>query len=377
MLTTTPAICPTVSFASSCTFRLLAHWCVSRGSSSGLLHFYQKFRIDGRGSVADFQLLWGIYVCFCAGSPSHRLPVLFSASLHMLSSSSPSSLMALPFIPVSPTQVAINIANKMGFVRQGLMARGGYLADPTILEWVDWEPHGRGQRLMLLPRPSVSPASCLPTLFPDSPDAVTASLTNDPSPVPNDAPAVPPPLDFAPPADPPTPAVLAIVTQLVPGQSWFYPDGRWTGPVGFLRNFTDIKLLCTGGAALHPRFASDYSTTIGNLNSIMGRIEDSHNERNTAVSGPTNYIHARHQLFVVCSLSSHCFPFLTSGSQEYEDADAIDPDGIYCAASLPPDLSDALCRRGLYPGLADVHSASCGSVGSRFGVSSCGASPRV
>ena len=213
------------------------------------------------------------------------------------------------------------------------MARGEYLADPTILERVDWEPYGRGQRLVLLPHPSIAPGTRLPTPFPESPDAVAASLTDVPSPLPINAPNVPQQLEFTPPVDPPTPAVLAIVTQLVPGQSWFYPDGRWTGPVGFLRNFTDIKLLCTGGAASHPRFASDYSTAIASLNSIMGRIEDSRNGRNTVVSGPTNCIRARHQLFVVCPLISRCFSFLTCCSQEYEDADAIDPDGIFCGTS--------------------------------------------
>ena len=219
--------------------------------------------------------------------------------------------MALPFIPVSPKQVAINIANKMAFVRQGLMSRGEYLADPAILDRVGWEPHGRGQRLALLPCPST--LSRLPTPVPDSPDAVAANALDNPPPIPNSAPDTSPQLDDIPPADPPAPAVLAIVTQLVPGQSWFYPDGRWTGPVGFLKNFADIKLLCTGGAASHPRFVNDYSTAIANLDSIMGRIEDSHNERNTVISGPGNYIRARHQLFTVRPIRFFSFFIIQTG----------------------------------------------------------------
>jgi hypothetical protein len=102
------------------------------------------------------------------------------------------------------------------------------------------------------------------------------------------------------PADPPAPAVLTIVTQLVLGQFWLYPDGRWTGCTEYIQQFTDLKLLCTGGAATHPRFENDYATAIANLNLIMGQIEGSRNKRNTIVSGPANHIRVRHALFTVC-----------------------------------------------------------------------------
>lgn len=204
--------------------------------------------------------------------------------------------MALPFIPVSPKRAAQNIATKMGFVRQGLMARGEYLADPTIVERVGWEPHSSGHRLIILPPPSPSPNGREDTPFPDGSDATTA---NPSSPTSGDAPDTPPQPAGDMPTEPPVPATLAIVTQLVPGQSWLYPDGRWTGRTKYVRNFTDVKLLCTGGAATHPRFANDYATSIANLNSIMSQIGDARNERNTVVSGPANYIRARHPLFVV------------------------------------------------------------------------------
>ena len=111
-------------------------------------------------------------------------------------------------------------------------------------------------------------------------------------------------------ADPSVPATLTLVTQLVPGQSWLYPDGRWTGPTRYVQRFTDVKLLCTGSAPTHQVFANDFSTAVANLNTIMGQLGDSRNERATILSGPTNNIRMRHALFMVgltCSLA----PFLT------------------------------------------------------------------
>lgn len=213
--------------------------------------------------------------------------------------------MAVPFTPVSAKQAAINIANKMGFVRQGLMSRGEYLCDPTVPERVVWEPYGRGQRLVILPPSSASPNTREATPFPDTPDS--AAATNPPDDTPSNPDSTP---DSTPlPANdvPAEPAVLAIVTQLVPGQSWIYPDGRWTGRTKYVKQFTDLKLLCTGGAATHPRFASDYATAITNLNLIMGKIEDPRNDRNTILSGPANHIRVRHPLFTVCCLISHPF----------------------------------------------------------------------
>ena len=202
--------------------------------------------------------------------------------------------MSIPFVPVSPKTAARNIATKMSFIRQGLMARGEYLADPTIVEKVTWEPYGSGHKLVLLPPPSDSPDARGNTPVPESPEAVTTEPLDDPSPNnPPDVPAVDTP------ADPLEPAILTMVTQLVPGSSWLYPDGRWTGPTKYVQRFTDIKLLCTGGAPAHPRFTNDYSTAITNLNTIMGRVGDSRNERTTVVSGPANNIRMRHQLFAV------------------------------------------------------------------------------
>jgi len=205
--------------------------------------------------------------------------------------------MTTPFIPVSPKRVAQNIARKMGFVRQGLMSKGEYLADPAIVDRVGWEPYGSGHRLVVLPPPSLSPNTREVTPFPDNSDAATA---NPPDNSPPSLPDVSPQPTGDAPVDPATPATLSIVTQLVPGQSWLYPDGRWTGPTVYVRKFTDIKLLCTGGAATHSRFTNDYATAVGNLNTIMSRIGDSQNGRNTILSGPVNHIRARHPLFTVC-----------------------------------------------------------------------------
>lgn len=207
--------------------------------------------------------------------------------------------MALPFIPVPPEQVAINIANKMSFIRQGLMAKGEYLADPTIVEKVTWEPYGSGHRLVILPPAPYSATTREATPFPDGSETVFADPSNASSPAPcNASNTTPQPMGDIP-ADPLAPATLTIVAQLVPGQSWLYPDGRWTGPTKYLRRFTDIKLLCTGGAATHPRFTNDYTTAIGNLTTIMSQVGDSRNNRNTVVSGPTSQIRLRHALFTV------------------------------------------------------------------------------
>ena len=187
----------------------------------------------------------------------------------------------------------------MSLVHQGLIARGEYLTDPTLPERVAWEAYGSGHRLVVLPPPSSSPTDRESTPFPDGSDTAAANPVDPPISPPVSAAGVSPePVDDAP-ANPPMPAVLTIVAQLVPGQSWLYPDGRWTGPTKYVRRFTDIKLLCTGGATSHPRFTNDYAVAIANLNSIMARVEDSRNERNTFISGPDNHIRVRHPLFTV------------------------------------------------------------------------------
>jgi len=213
--------------------------------------------------------------------------------------------MATPFIPVSPKSAARNIAGKMSQVREGLMVRGEYLVDPTIVEKVAWEPHGSSHRLVILPPPSLSLDTREATPFADGSETATTDTSEDnPSPTPGNASDPQQPAGDTP-VDPPAPAILTIVTQLVPGQSWLYPDARWTGPTKFVKRFTDVKLLCTGGAAAHPQFVNDYATAIANLNTIMGKVGDPRNERNTVVSRPGNNIRIRHQLFTVCF---PCFP---------------------------------------------------------------------
>ena len=142
--------------------------------------------------------------------------------------------MSVPFIPVTPKQAARNIARKMGFVRQDLMAKGEYLANPTITERVAWEPHGSGHRLVVLPHPSPSSRTREETPYPDNPaaaspnpfDIASSPSNNDPnaSPKPADDTPTDPLVDDVP-ADPPAPAILAIVTQLVPGQSCISKQG--------------------------------------------------------------------------------------------------------------------------------------------------------
>lgn len=231
--------------------------------------------------------------------------------------------MALPFTPVPAEQVARNIANKMAFVRDGLMERGEYLADAAVLEKVTWEPQGSGH-VLVISHPPLAPGVQEATPPPDRDDRTIADPLEaaPPSDGVTDSSEVAPPSDGVAdplqttsvppvgspepaatmPASPPTPATLSIVTKLVPGQSWLYPDGRWTGQTKYVRRFADLKLLCTGGAATHPRFTADYATAIVNLNAIMGQVGDGRNQRNSILSGPANHIRVRHALFTVCFL---------------------------------------------------------------------------
>jgi len=199
----------------------------------------------------------------------------------------------------------------MGFIRQGLMVRGEYLSDPMITERVGWEPIGSGHRLVLLPRPSPTANTRESTPHPDRPVPASPNPFDDSSSPSDDVPDTssqpadtPPtgPLSEDAAADPPVPAVLSIVVQLVPGQSWLYPDGRWTGATKFVRRFTDVKLLCTGAAPSHPRFANDYGTAVANLNAVMGLVGDARNNRNSIISGPADQIRVRHPLFTVCPI---------------------------------------------------------------------------
>lgn len=205
--------------------------------------------------------------------------------------------MALPFIPVTPEEAARNIATKMSFVREGVRRKGEYLADSEITEKVYWEPYGSGHKLALLPPTSHSPTTNEAAPSSGDPKVASSPVSGNSTDVTaeatstNDVPADPPP--------PATPAILTIIAQLVPGQSWLYPDGRWTGPTQYVRRFTDIKLVCTGGAPTHSEFADDYTAAIANLNEIMGRIEDSRNNRNTVICGSGNHIRIRHALFRV------------------------------------------------------------------------------
>ena len=134
--------------------------------------------------------------------------------------------MATPFIPVSPGTAARNITKK---AHEGLMDRSKYLVDSAIMDKVSWEPQGSGHRLVL-------PASHPPITREDtpSPDAQGDSLfyedsnmtandpPDEPSPTANNLPDV---STVSVPADPTVPATLTIVTELLLGQSWLYPDG--------------------------------------------------------------------------------------------------------------------------------------------------------
>lgn len=195
----------------------------------------------------------------------------------------------LGFIPATPEEVAERLATKMAIIRQTLMLKGEYLSDPAIYGRVCWIPAGSGHKLVVKPEASPTPAgenrsSPVNNLSP--PSAISADS------------GLPTP-SVTPPPTPATPAILTMVVQVVPGQSWLYPDGKWTGPTQFIKHFSDVKLLCTGTAPDHMRFRHDFPTSVAALNSIMDEVRTVGNPATGVLSGPDQYIKARHSLFVV------------------------------------------------------------------------------
>jgi len=196
----------------------------------------------------------------------------------------------LGVIPPSPAEIAERLAIKMGLVREALISKGEFLADPSIPGRVEWVPCGPGHRLTVKSEDSLALDATDP---PPSPvDGATSARsssgqlpTPDTTPTPSPAPAVP--------------ATLAMVVQIVPGKSWLFPDGKWTGPTQFVRQFSDVKLLCTGTAPSHPRFHDDYATSVANLKAIMANIRTKGNPTTGVLSGLDQDIRVRHSLFTV------------------------------------------------------------------------------
>lgn len=206
------------------------------------------------------------------------------------------------FIPASPEEVAERLSTKMGLIRQTLMLKGEYLSDPAISGRIHWVASGSGHKLVI--RPADAPT--LDITSSPSPDTSRASSPSLGDPVTQ----LPTPANSPAPSQPPViPAILAMVVQIVPGQSWLYPDGKWTGPTQFVSRFSDVKLLCTGSAPDHIRFHHDYATSVDTLSNIMDQIRTGGYPTTSVLSGPDQYIKVRHNLFAV-SQRSH--PILCS-----------------------------------------------------------------
>ena len=193
-------------------------------------------------------------------------------------------------IPPSPAEIAERLATKMGLIRQTLMSKGEYLPDPAISGRVQWVPCGSGHKLVLKSEDPAVLDTADPSLSPV--DGVT------PTP-PSDATNTQLPTPDTTTAPSPAPATLAMVVQIVPGQSWLHPDGKWTGPTQFVRQFSDVKLLCTGAAPAHPRFHNDYMTSLTTLKAIMAEIRTTGYPTMSILSGPDQNIKVRHALFTV------------------------------------------------------------------------------
>lgn len=122
-----------------------------------------------------------------------------------------------------------------------------------------------------------------------------------------------------------------MVVQVVAGQSWLHPDGKWTGPTQFIRQFSDLKLLCTGSAPSHMRFHHDYTTSVTNLNGIMDEIRTTGNPTAGVIMAPDQHVKVHHNLFTVSQYNSLLYPMLTDHRhmQEYENADDANPAGKF------------------------------------------------
>lgn len=224
-------------------------------------------------------------------------------------------------IPRSPEEVAEHVARKMNCIRDSLFSKEEYLADPSILNRVLWEPVGTGHQLVIKPHRTATPSpnaadSDDPTtetpISSSSEDDTTSPESTD-APLPNTTDAPLPGTTNAPLSDtgattessetPSIPAILSVVVQLIPGASWLHPDAKWTKDNRYKSHFQDAKLLCTGGVPKHPTLAPDFDTSIDNLNTIMSQLGDSRNVRNTIITSQPGsaQVKIRHCLFTVRS----------------------------------------------------------------------------
>ena len=196
-------------------------------------------------------------------------------------------------IPPSPAEIAERLAVKMSLVRQTLMSKGEYLSDPAIRGRVQWVSCGPGHKLVIKSEdPQASDAADPPSSSTDDTTSTpTSGIANAQLPTP-DATPVPPPA-------PPIPVTLAMVVQIIPGQSWLHPDGKWMGPMQFVKQFSDVKLLCTGTMPDHVRFHNDYATSATTLKAIMAEIRTMGYPTTSVLSGPDQNIQVCHNLFTV------------------------------------------------------------------------------
>ena len=196
-------------------------------------------------------------------------------------------------IPAAPEEVAERLDTKMRIIHQTLFLKGEYLSDSAVCGRVCWVSSGSGHKLIIrtedlsIPNTNnlpLSPVDSVSSPHPgNSGDTEPSSPSRSPTPSPT----------------PIVPATLAMVVQIEPGQSWLYPDGKWTGPTHFVRRFTDVKLLCTGSAPSHMRFHSDYKTSTTNLNRLMDEVRTTGNPTIGVISGPDGYVKVCHSLFTV------------------------------------------------------------------------------
>ena len=164
---------------------------------------------------------------------------------------------------------------KFDTIRDGLLSAGLYLGDQNFeIDQVKWKRIGVD--------------NCLVTKeSADAVDAAYAALARTPeeyTPIPEYK-----------------PAVLSAVVHISDDDFWMSPCGYWNGPRQFCRNFSDLKLTCTGKRPSETPFNKDFPTVLANLTAVTNLPARYSNKRGLFVERPPadRKIKFRHILFEV------------------------------------------------------------------------------
>jgi hypothetical protein len=96
-------------------------------------------------------------------------------------------------------------------------------------------------------------------------------------------------------------AILSAVVHITNDDFFMTPCGYWRGPTQFCRNFSDIKLNCTGKSPSETPFRKDFPTLLANLTAVADLSWRFTNKKGLFVERPPGHrkIKFRHVLFEV------------------------------------------------------------------------------